>query len=68
MALAWLLAQKPWIVLIPGTTKIERLVENLSAASVELTKDDLQEIETGAAKLKPAGERYPEGSTKLIDR
>ncbi|MGE5421419.1 MAG: aldo/keto reductase [Chloroflexota bacterium] len=68
VALAWLLSQKPWIVPIPGTTKIERLVENLGAASVTLTKEDLEEIEAGAAKLKPAGDRYSEGSAKMIDR
>lgn len=68
VALAWLLAQKPWIVPIPGTTKIERLVENLAASSVELTENDLREIEAGASKIKPAGERYSEGSAKLIDR
>lgn len=68
IALAWLLAQKPWIVPIPGTTKIDRLVENLGASSVELSQNDLNEIETGAAKIKPAGDRYPEGSAKMIDR
>ena len=68
IALAWLLAQKPWIVPIPGTTKVERLVENLGAASVSLSESDLEEIETGAARIKPAGDRYPEGSAKMIDR
>jgi aryl-alcohol dehydrogenase-like predicted oxidoreductase len=68
VAIAWLLAQKPWIVPIPGTTKIERLVENLGAASFELTTGELQEIETAAAKIKPVGDRYSEGSAKMIDR
>ena len=68
VAIAWLLAQKPWIVPIPGTTKIERLVENLGAASLELTTGELQEIETAAAKIKPVGDRYPEVNAKMIDR
>jgi aryl-alcohol dehydrogenase-like predicted oxidoreductase len=68
VAIAWLLAQKPWIVPIPGTTKIDRLMENLGGASVVLTADELQEIETASAKIKPAGDRYSEGSAKLIDR
>jgi aryl-alcohol dehydrogenase-like predicted oxidoreductase len=68
VAIAWILAQKPWIVPIPGTTKIERLIENLGSASFELTETELQEIETAAAKIKPAGERYSGGSAKLINR
>jgi aryl-alcohol dehydrogenase-like predicted oxidoreductase len=68
VALGWLLAQKPWIVPIPGTTKIDRLVENLGAASVTLSSYELLEIETASAKIKPAGDRYSEGSAKLIDR
>jgi aryl-alcohol dehydrogenase-like predicted oxidoreductase len=68
VAIAWILAQKPWIVPIPGTTKIERLVENMGAASVELTASDLQEIETDSAKIKPVGDRYSSGSAKLINR
>jgi aryl-alcohol dehydrogenase-like predicted oxidoreductase len=68
IAIAWLLAQKPWIVPIPGTTKIDRLMENLGGASVELNIDELQEIETASAKIKPVGDRYSEGSAKLIDR
>ena len=68
VAIAWLLAQKPFIVPIPGTTKIDRLVENSGAASVTLSGDELQEIETASAKIKPAGDRYSEGSAKLIDR
>ncbi len=59
VALAWLLAQKPWIVPIPGTTKLDRLEENLGAAGVELTAADLQEIERAAAGIKVEGERYP---------
>lgn len=68
VAIAWLLAQKPFMVPIPGTTKIDRLVENSGAASVTLSGDELQEIETASAKIKPAGDRYSEGSAKLIDR
>jgi aryl-alcohol dehydrogenase-like predicted oxidoreductase len=60
IALAWLLAQKPWIVPIPGTTKLHRLEENISAAAVELTPDDLQEIEGAASKITVQGARYPE--------
>lgn len=60
IALAWLLAQKPWIVPIPGTTKLNRLEENLGAANVELTPDDLREIETTASKITVHGARYPE--------
>jgi aryl-alcohol dehydrogenase-like predicted oxidoreductase len=65
IALAWLLAQKPWIVPIPGTTKPHRLEENISAASVTLTPDDLREIETASAKITVQGERYPERLAKL---
>ena len=60
IALAWLLAQKPWIVPIPGTTKLERLEENIGAAAVELTPDDLREIESAASKITVQGARYPE--------
>lgn len=60
IALAWLLAQKPWIVPIPGTTKLTRLQENIGAASVELTTNDLQEIEAAAAKITVQGARYPQ--------
>ena len=60
IALAWLLAQKPWIVPIPGTTKLHRLEENIGAVAVELTPDDLREIESAAAKIKVQGARYPE--------
>src|SRR2546427_810348 len=60
IALAWLLAQKPWIVPIPGTTKLRRLEENIGAAAVELTSDDLREIESAASKITVQGARYPE--------
>jgi aryl-alcohol dehydrogenase-like predicted oxidoreductase len=60
IALAWLLAQKPWIVPIPGTTKLHRLEENIGAASLELTADDLRDIDSAAAKIEIAGPRYPE--------
>jgi aryl-alcohol dehydrogenase-like predicted oxidoreductase len=68
LAIAWILAQKPWFVPIPGTTKIERLNENLGAAAVTLNAEELSEIDKEAAKIKPAGNRYSEGSAKLIDR
>ncbi len=67
IALAWLLAQKPWIVPIPGTTKLHRLEENLGAATVELTADDLREIANAAAQITVQGARYSEGSQKMID-
>lgn len=60
IALAWLFAQKPWIVPIPGTTKLNRLEENLGAAAIELTSDDLREIENAASKITVQGARYPE--------
>jgi len=60
IALAWLLAQKPWIVPIPGTTKLHRLEENIGAVSVELTADDLREIDAAARQITVQGERYPE--------
>jgi len=64
-ALAWLLAQKPWIVPIPGTTKLSRLDENLGAAKLELTTDDLREIETAAEKIPVQGDRYPEHLSRM---
>lgn len=67
IALAWLLAQKPWIVPIPGTTKLHRLEENLGAVDVELTADDLRDIEEAAAKIPVKGERLPETVLKLTD-
>jgi aryl-alcohol dehydrogenase-like predicted oxidoreductase len=68
VALAWLLAQKPWIVPIPGTRHVERLEENLAAAAVELTGEDLDEIERAAAQIQVQGARYPEQLQRLIDR
>ena len=68
IALAWLLAQKPWIVPIPGTTKQSRLEENAAAADVELTAEDLKEIEAGASKIKVHGDRYPEHLERLTGR
>jgi aryl-alcohol dehydrogenase-like predicted oxidoreductase len=68
IALAWLLAQKPWIVPIPGTRKLERLDENIGAAAVELTSDELQEIEATASKISVQGARYPESVAKLVNR
>jgi aryl-alcohol dehydrogenase-like predicted oxidoreductase len=68
VALAWLLAQKPWIVPIPGTRRVERLEENLGAAAIELTADDLGEIERAAAQIQVQGARYPEHLQRLIDR
>ena len=68
IALAWLLAQKPWIVPIPGTTKLHRLEENLAAAAIELTPDDLRQIDQAAAKIPVQGERYPENLQKLVNR
>ena len=68
IALAWLLARKPWIVPIPGTTKRSRLEENAAAADVELTAEDLQEIEAGASKIKVHGDRYPEHLERLTGR
>ena len=68
IALAWLLAQKPWIVPIPGTTKLHRLEENIDSASIELTKDDLHEIEEAASKIKIEGARYPESLERTTNR
>jgi aryl-alcohol dehydrogenase-like predicted oxidoreductase len=68
VALAWLLAQKPWIVPIPGTTKLHRLEENVGAAAVELTPDDLREIDQAASQITVQGARYPEHLQKLVGR
>ena len=68
IALAWLLAQKPWIVPIPGTTKLHRLEENIGAISVELTRDDIQQLESAASKIAVQGARYPEALQKLVGR
>jgi aryl-alcohol dehydrogenase-like predicted oxidoreductase len=68
IALAWLLAQKPWIVPIPGTTKLHRLEENIGAVNVTLSPDDLRELETAASKITLQGARYPEELQKLVGR
>jgi aryl-alcohol dehydrogenase-like predicted oxidoreductase len=68
IALAWLLAQKPWIVPIPGTTKLHRLYENLGAAAIELSSEELHEISTASSKIRVQGDRYSAGSAKLINR
>ena len=68
VALAWLLAQKPWIVPIPGTTKSHRLEENLGAADVTLAADDLRRINDAAAGIKLVGDRYPEAMQQMINR
>jgi len=68
VALAWLLAQKPWIVPIPGTTKIHRLEDNIASASLELTSEDLEEINTAASKIQIRGERLPESILKMSYR
>ena len=68
IALAWLLAQKPWIVPIPGTTKLHRLEENIGAAAIELSADDLQQIETAVAEIEVRGARYPEKLEQMTGR
>jgi aryl-alcohol dehydrogenase-like predicted oxidoreductase len=68
VALAWLLAQKPWIVPIPGTTKLARLEENIGAAAVELTSEDLREIDGAASKIAVQGARYPEHIEQMTGR
>ena len=68
VALAWLLAQKPWIVPIPGTTKLHRLEENVAAAALELTPGELRDIDAAASQITVQGERYPESMQKWIDR
>ena len=68
IALAWVLAQKPWIVPIPGTTKLHRLQENLGALNVELTKKDLKQIDQAVSAIPVEGHRYGEGSDKMVDR
>ena len=65
IALAWLLAQKPWIAPIPGTTKLNRLEENIGAAAIELTANDLRDIDAAASKIKVEGARYPEKLEKM---
>jgi aryl-alcohol dehydrogenase-like predicted oxidoreductase len=68
IALAWLLARKPWIVPIPGTTKLHRLDENIGAVSVELTPDDLRNIESAASSIQVQGARYPEHIERMTGR
>ena len=68
LALAWILARKPWIVPIPGTTKLHRLEENIGAAAVELTPDDLRDIDGAAAQIDVQGARYPEHLARTVDR
>lgn len=68
IALAWLLAQKPWIIPIPGTTKLHRLTENVGAAAIELTPDDLSQIETALSEIEVQGARYPENLQKMVSR
>lgn len=68
IALAWILSQKPWMVPIPGTTKLHRLEENIGGANVQLTPDDLRQIDNASAKIKVEGERYPENLQKLVNR
>ena len=68
IALAWVLAQKPWIVPIPGTTKLHRLQENIAAASIELSEEDLREIERATSEITVEGARYSEGAQRMINR
>jgi aryl-alcohol dehydrogenase-like predicted oxidoreductase len=68
IALAWLLAQKPWIVPIPGTTKLHRLEENIGAVAIQLTSADLHEIDAAASKIAAQGARYPEELQKMVGR
>ena len=68
LALAWLLARKPWIVPIPGTTKLQRLEENMGAAAIQLTSDDLREIDSAASKIAVQGARYPEELNRMVGR
>jgi aryl-alcohol dehydrogenase-like predicted oxidoreductase len=68
IAIGWLLAQKPWIVPIPGTTKLHRLQENIGAVAIDLTPDDLGEIQEAASKITVQGARYPEKLQKMTGR
>jgi aryl-alcohol dehydrogenase-like predicted oxidoreductase len=68
IALAWVLAQKPWMVPIPGTTKLHRLEENIGAVNITLTPDDLRQIDSAASKIRVQGERYSEGAQRMINR
>lgn len=68
VALAWLLAQKPWIVPIPGTTKLHLVEENLGAVQVQLSAEDVRQIDEAASRIEVHGARYPEISQRMIDR
>ncbi|MEI9976377.1 MAG: aldo/keto reductase [Ignavibacteriota bacterium] len=68
IALAWLLAQKPWMAPIPGTTKLDRLEENIGAVAIELTPDDLRDIDSAASKITVQGARYPEKLEQMTGR
>jgi aryl-alcohol dehydrogenase-like predicted oxidoreductase len=68
LALAWLLAQKPWIVPIPGTSKLERLQENIGATAIDLTPEDLSEIDAASSKIAVLGDRYPEHLERMTGR
>ena len=68
IALAWLLAKKPWIVPIPGTTKLSRLEENLGAVNIQLSAEDIRSLEEASSAIKIEGERYPATHAKLVDR
>ena len=68
VAIAWILAQKPWMVPIPGTTKVHRLEENIGAEKVTLTPEDLRQIDESASQIKLVGERYPEAAQRMINR
>ncbi|MGH7531740.1 MAG: aldo/keto reductase, partial [Gemmatimonadales bacterium] len=68
VALAWLLAQKPWIVPIPGTTKLSRLEENIGATKLDLSSKDLREIDAAAAAIKLQGDRYPAHLARMVGR
>jgi aryl-alcohol dehydrogenase-like predicted oxidoreductase len=68
LALAWILAQKPWMVPIPGTTKLHRLEENVGAADVELSPDDLRQLDEISSKVQVQGARYSETAQRMIDR
>jgi len=68
IAIAWILAQKPWIIPIPGTTKLNRLEENVGAANVTLSREDLRQIDAAASEIQLVGERYPEAAQRMINR
>mgnify|MGYP001047335031 CR=1 FL=1 len=68
VALAWLLAQKPWIVPIPGTRRLERLDENLGSVRLDLTPEDLSELDSASVSVQVQGDRYPEAMQRMIDR